>query len=111
MTERSAMARSSSRMGSEVERARRNPITQWKLMFSLCLSSTLYYKVHMFPAMSRPASILHPVVDFLCAGGLSILVIVPLLISGREDLSFLAIGAIVWAQYLLNYSHFMASYR
>ena len=60
---------------------------------------------------ARPASILHPVVDFLCAGGLSILVIVPLLLSGREDLGFLAIGGLVWAQYLLNYSHFMASYR
>jgi hypothetical protein len=62
-------------------------------------------------AAARPASILHPVVDFLCAGGLSILIIVPLLLSGREDLSFLAVGGIVWAQYLLNYSHFMASYR
>jgi hypothetical protein len=59
---------------------------------------------------SRP-SILHPVVDFLCAGGLSILVIVPLLLSGREDIGFLSVGVVVWAQYLLNYSHFMASYR
>ena len=62
-------------------------------------------------APARAASILHPVVDFLCAGGLSILVIVPLLLAGREDLSFLSVGIIVWAQYLLNYSHFMASYR
>jgi len=57
------------------------------------------------------AAILHPVVDFLCAGGLSILVIVPLLLSGREDIGFLAVGIVVWGQYLLNYSHFMASYR
>ncbi len=62
-------------------------------------------------ARERPASILHPVVDFLCAGGFSILVIIPLLLSGRDNLGFLAVGAIVWAQYLLNYSHFMASYR
>lgn len=62
-------------------------------------------------APARPASIFHPIVDFLCAGGLSILVIVPLLLSGREDISFLGFAAIVWAQYLLNYTHFMASYR
>jgi hypothetical protein len=58
----------------------------------------------------RPA-ILHPVVDFLSAGGLSILVIGPLLLAGPPEIGFLAAGAIVWAQYLLNYSHFMASYR
>ena len=62
-------------------------------------------------ARRRPASIFHPVVDFLCAGGLSILVIVPLLLSGREDIAFLGAAAVVWGQYLLNYSHFMASYR
>jgi hypothetical protein len=62
-------------------------------------------------APARAGSIFHPLVDFLCAGGLSILVIVPLLLSGREDLGFLSVGLIVWAQYLLNYSHFMASYR
>jgi hypothetical protein len=65
----------------------------------------------MAVARPRPASIFHPVVDFLTAGGLSILVIVPLLLSGQEDLGFLAVGVVVWAQYLLNYSHFMASYR
>jgi hypothetical protein len=60
---------------------------------------------------ARPASIFHPVLDFLTAGGLSILVIVPLLLSGRQDIGFLGIAVLVWAQYLLNYAHFMASYR
>ena len=46
----------------------------------------------------------------LCVGGLSILLIV-LLLSGREDLSLLNIGVLIWIQALLNYSHFMASYR
>ena len=59
----------------------------------------------------RPAAILHPIVDFLCVGGLSIIVLVPLLVSGRADLAFISVPAIVWTQYLLNYSHFMASYR
>ncbi|MGQ0701800.1 MAG: hypothetical protein ACT4PM_01550 [Gemmatimonadales bacterium] len=60
---------------------------------------------------ARPPAILHPVIDLLCTGGLSILVIVPLLMSGRTDLAFLSVPVIVWAQYVLNYSHFMASYR
>ena len=50
-------------------------------------------------------------VDLLCVGGLSILLIVPMLLSGLENLAFLNIGALLWIQYLLNYSHFMASYR
>src|ERR1041385_3246105 len=62
-------------------------------------------------ARPRPASILSPIVDLLCVGGLSILVIVPLLLSGRSDLGFVSIGALAWAQALINYSHFMASYR
>jgi hypothetical protein len=58
----------------------------------------------------RPA-IFSPVVDLLCVGGLSILLIVPMLLSGREDLAFLNIGVLIWMQALINYSHFMASYR
>ena len=35
---------------------------------------------------SPPPSILSPIVDFLCVGGLSLIVFVPLLLSGRSDL-------------------------
>ncbi len=59
----------------------------------------------------RRAAILSPIVDLLCVGGLSIVVIVPLLVSDREELGFLNIGALIWIQALINYSHFMASYR
>jgi hypothetical protein len=44
-------------------------------------------------------------------GGLSILVFVPLLLSGMEELGFVTLGALAWAQMLVNMSHFMASYR
>ncbi|HEV8355871.1 MAG TPA: hypothetical protein VGQ17_03790 [Gemmatimonadales bacterium] len=59
----------------------------------------------------RPVAIISPLVDLLCVGGLSIVVIVPLLLSGREELGFITIGALIWTQALINYSHFMASYR
>lgn len=59
---------------------------------------------------SAPAYILTPIVDFLCVGGLSMLVIIPLLLSGAE-LNFVSIGAVVWVQIIVNYAHFMASYR
>jgi hypothetical protein len=60
---------------------------------------------------SRPASILSPSIDFLCVGGLSLIVLVPLLIIGPEQLTFVSITALVWLQALVNYTHFMASYR
>jgi hypothetical protein len=59
----------------------------------------------------RPAAILSPIVDLLCVGGLSIIVFVPLLLFGGDELGFVGIGAVVWAQLLVNMSHFMASYR
>lgn len=59
----------------------------------------------------RPAAILSPTVDLLCVGGLSIIGLVPLLLSGRNQLDFVSIAALAWAQILLNMSHFMASYR
>jgi len=59
----------------------------------------------------RPAAILSPVIDFLCVGGLSLIVFVPLLLSGRDNLDFVSIAALAWAQALVNYLHFMASYR
>jgi len=59
----------------------------------------------------RPAAILSPVIDFLCVGGLSLVVLVPLLLSGRDNLTFVSIAVLAWAQALVNYLHFMASYR
>lgn len=63
------------------------------------------------PPAARRASILSPVVDFLCAGGLSLLVFVPLLASGRSDLVLIGAGAQAWIATLVNMPHFMASYR
>ncbi len=62
-------------------------------------------------ARPRSAAILSPVIDFLCVGGLSLLVLIPLLLSGEDELAFVSIGVLVWVQLLLNMSHFMASYR
>lgn len=58
----------------------------------------------------RSTSILTPVVDFLCVGGLSILVLLPLLLT-RNDLELVDVSVILWAQLIVNYAHFMASYR
>ena len=60
---------------------------------------------------SRPNSILSPVIDFLCVGGLSLIVFVPLLASGRSDLLMIGAGAQAWLATLINMPHFMASYR
>jgi hypothetical protein len=56
-------------------------------------------------------SIINPVVDFLCVGGLSLIVLVPLLASGQTELGVVTIGALVWVQTVINTAHFMASYR
>jgi hypothetical protein len=56
-------------------------------------------------------SILSPVVDFLCVGGLSLIVLVPLLLSGRSDLVIIGAGAQAWIGTVINMPHFMASYR
>ncbi|HEX9166832.1 MAG TPA: hypothetical protein VF862_13045 [Gemmatimonadales bacterium] len=64
------------------------------------------------PARSTgPASMIHPVVDILCVGGLSILVLVPMLLSGRTDLVVIGAGAQAWVATMINMPHFMASYR
>lgn len=60
---------------------------------------------------TRSASILSPIVDFLCVGGLSLIVFVPLLLSGRTDLLLVGAGAQAWLATLINMPHFMASYR
>src|SRR5215211_9076356 len=62
------------------------------------------------PRQSQPY-ILSPVLDFLCVGGLSLIVFVPLLLSGRSDLVVIGAGAQAWIATVINMPHFMASYR
>jgi len=62
------------------------------------------------PTASRLAdrpSIIHPVVDFLCVGGLSLLVFVPMLLSGRTDLVFIGAGAQAFLATAINMPRFM----
>jgi hypothetical protein len=54
---------------------------------------------------------LSPIIDFLCVGGLSLIVFVPLLLSGRSDLLLIGAGAQAWIGTAINMPHFMASYR
>jgi len=61
-------------------------------------------------AAARP-SIINPIIDFLCVGGLSLIVFVPLLLSGRSDLVLIGAGAQAWLATTINMPHFMASYR
>ena len=60
---------------------------------------------------ARRASVLSPLIDLLCVGGLSLIVFVPLLLSGRSDLLIIGVGAQAWVATLINMPHFMASYR
>jgi hypothetical protein len=62
-------------------------------------------------AARRPASILSPAVDLLLVGGLSLIMFVPLLLSGRTDLLLIGAGAQAWIGTAINMPHFMASYR
>jgi hypothetical protein len=62
------------------------------------------------PSPSRP-SILSPAVDLLSVGGLSLVIFIPLLLSGRTDLVIIGAGAQAWVATLVNMPHFMASYR
>jgi len=60
----------------------------------------------------RPTpSILSPVIDILCVGGLSLIVFIPLLLTGRSDLVLIGAGAQAWLATVINMPHFMASYR
>jgi hypothetical protein len=61
-------------------------------------------------ASPRPA-LISPLVDALCVGGLSLLVLVPLLVSGRTDLILVSAGVQAWMTALVNMPHFLASYR
>jgi len=63
------------------------------------------------PNASAPSSILTPAIDLLLVGGLSLIVFIPLLLSGRSDLVLIGAGAQAWLATLINMPHFMASYR
>ena len=63
------------------------------------------------PAPAPQPSILNPVLDFLFVGGLSLIVFIPLLLSGRSDLVLIGAGAQAWIAATVNMPHFMASYR
>lgn len=62
-------------------------------------------------AASPRAAIISPFVDALCAGGLSLLVLVPLLVLGWTELLLLSPGVQAWVGALVNMPHFLASYR
>src|SRR5436305_2170001 len=62
--------------------------------------------------MSRlHSAIISPAIDLLLVGGLSLIVLVPLLLSGRTDLVLIGAGAQAWLGTAINMPHFMASYR
>jgi hypothetical protein len=61
-------------------------------------------------AAAIPA-ILSPTLDLLFVGGLSLIVFIPMLLSGRSDLMLLGAGAQAWLAGTINMPHFMASYR
>lgn len=64
------------------------------------------------PSSTAPrGAILTPAIDLLLVGGLSLIVFIPMLLSGRSDLVFLGAGAQAWLLTLINMPHFMASYR
>src|SRR3982750_3158838 len=63
------------------------------------------------PASIPRKAILSPALDLLCVGGLSLIVFVPLLLSGRADLVLIGAGAQAWIATAINMPHFMASYR
>ncbi len=64
------------------------------------------------PALAAPRpAIVSPVIDGLCAGGLSLLILVPLLLSGRSEMLLVSAGVQAWLAALLNMPHFLASYR
>jgi len=57
------------------------------------------------------ASIISPWVDALAIGGLSLVLFVPLVLSGRKDLILVSPGAQAAIAALVNMPHFLASYR
>ncbi len=63
------------------------------------------------PAGGLRASVISPAADFLSVGGLSLLVFVPLLLTGRTELVWLGAGAQAYVATAINMPHFLASYR
>ena len=61
-------------------------------------------------APPKPA-IISPLVDALSAGGLSLLLLVPFLVSGRTELLLVSAGVQAWLTASVNMPHFLASYR
>jgi hypothetical protein len=59
----------------------------------------------------RPAAIISPLVDLLLVGGLSLIVFIPLILTGRTDLVVIGAGAQAMIAGFINMPHFMASYR
>lgn len=59
----------------------------------------------------QAAAIVSPFVDTISIGGLSLLVLVPLLVAGRTDLLLVSVGVQAWVGALVNMPHFLASYR
>jgi len=60
---------------------------------------------------AAPPAIISPFIDALATGGLSLLVLVPLLVLGRTDVLLLSAGVQAWIGALVNMPHFLASYR
>ena len=72
---------------------------------------SLMSRSHADVARPKRNAIISPVADFLLVGGLSLIVFVPLLLSGRSDLVIIGAGAQAWVATAINMPHFMASYR
>lgn len=72
-------------------------------------------KPQLLTAPSRTAvsdaAIISPFVDAFLTGGLSLLVLVPLLVMGRADVLLFSVGVQAWVGALVNMPHFLASYR
>lgn len=62
-------------------------------------------------AGSPAAAIISPFVDAFLIGGLSLLVLIPLLVTGRTDVLLFSVGVQAWVGALVNMPHFLASYR
>ena len=56
-------------------------------------------------------AIISPLVDTLCVGGLSLLLLVPFLATGRTELLLVSAGVQAWLTASVNMPHFLASYR
>jgi hypothetical protein len=60
---------------------------------------------------AQPRAIISPLVDALCVGGLSLVLLLPFLLTGRLELVLVGAGVQAWIAAFVNMPHFMASYR